>query len=417
MKFSENTISQVSSIPPKALADMCGLKYKVGPNGGIDAFSYKNDEKTPSLKINVVNGATLFKDFSSGEKGGNAIHLYMSVFGLDFVGAVEEMAQKAGIPIEYEDSGQPTPKMESKSKLYSAMGWASSMYANNISEVMPYLESRGVTVELAQKWGLGYGKDDWQLLANCLDQNQKATAEKVGLITQSKKNGQFYDFLHDRLIFPIISGNKTIALAGRRMKDDNSPKYINTKNSPIYNKSKALYGFDNASRIGGPKCYVVEGYMDVIATDGISLPSVATCGTALTDEHIQKLYTRFDELVFCFDGDAAGIKAKRRAIDMVLPYIKDGKSASFITLPEGKDPADIVLEKRIAAFEETQSLSEAITDGIEALSEAEQMGFLSEFKNKLDSLEDSLQRLLLIHRVAERLNLNEGAISNLVGAS
>ena len=412
MKFKQNFVDALASTSPTVLAEICNLKFKI-TKGGVDAFSYLNPEKTPSLKINVKDGVTVYKDFSSGEKGGNAIDLYLKVYGMSFVEGIKDMAQRTGTPIEYEDGEAPKPGQVSKNKLYTAMEWSSDKYSENLSLGLEYLKSRGISAEHAKKWGLGFAKDEWQLLANMLDDSQCSVAESVGLISKSNKNGKYYDFFHDRLIFPITQGSQTIALAGRLM-DGEGAKYINTKNSPIYNKSKALYGFDNASRLRTHYCFVMEGYMDVIATDTVQLPAVATCGTALTEEHLTKLYSHFDELIFCFDGDAAGVKAKQRAIDMVLPHIKNGKSASFITLPGDKDPADCIQDNNLAVFEQKESLSEAITNGVESLSEAEQMKFLTDFSEKMNKLEDSLQRLLLIHRVANKLNVNEEAMKSLL---
>jgi DNA primase len=412
MGFTQRFLDNLNSIPPANLADMCGLKYKA-TSTGVDAFSFANEEKTPSLKINEKGGITVWKDFSSGD-GGNAIKLFMATSGLDFIAACESMAQQQGIEVEYDQKDNQQKQGPARTKLFKAIDWAAKCYEDNRSHVLSYLYSRGFNEEVAKKWKLGFAKDEWQFITNKLKPEQQQVAQEVGLIRRSSNNGKLFDFFRNRLTFPIEQGGKVVAMAGRTLGDD-KPKYINSAASATFDKSKTLYGFDNACKIGGSYCLAVEGYFDVIALDTINIPSAGTCGTVITLDHIRKLYSRFDEIVFCFDGDLAGQKAKRKALQLVLPFIKDGKSASFITLPEGKDPADLILEGNVLEFEKRETLSEALTAGVDSMTEAEKMAFLTDISGKFNQLEDSLQKLFLIHRISEKLRMDSNLVKQSFG--
>lgn len=405
--YSDAFLAELNGLEPSTVANLCDIKVKTTQSNKVVCFSPFREEKTPSLHITDKGNVTLWKDFGSGA-GGDVIGLYRERTGLGFQDAVLSLAQKAGIQPQYKENGKgqnhrgPDPKLE---KLKASLNWAAEKFKENQKHILAYLESRGFNQETAEKWCLGYALDEWQGLSDKLTTPEQINiALESGIVHKSDRNGRIFDFFRDRITFPIVKNGRVVAIGGRLLKGD-GPKYLNTKNSAVFNKSDTLYGFDNACKIGGSKVFVVEGYFDVIALDKVEIPAVATCGTALTEQHIKSLMNVFDEIVFCFDGDKAGTQAKNRSVDMVLPYIGSGKGASFITLPDGKDPDELVREGNLLPFDMVKSLSETIADGLLVMSEAEILKALVLIGERFSKIKDSLQRAFLVSRIAQNLGM------------
>lgn len=309
------------------------------------AHSPFTNEKTPSFY--VVPSKGIFKDFSSG-KGGDAISFVMEVDGLSYVEALKYLAGKYGIEVkEDEQSDEAIEAQNKRESLYIVLNFANQYFQEVLHESeegksigLSYFKERGFKEETIKKFELGYSKELWDGLMNeSLNKGyQKDLLEEAGLIIN--KEGKSYDRFRSRVMFPIhnVSG-KTIAFGGRKLsKTDKSAKYINSPETELYFKSKVLYGMyqgKNAIR-KEDNCYLVEGYTDVISMHQAGIENVvASSGTALTQDQV-KLMRRYSENVtVIFDGDAAGIKASMRGIDLLL---EGDLNVRAVALPEGEDP-------------------------------------------------------------------------------
>jgi DNA primase len=210
------------------------------------------------------------------------------------------------------------------------------------------LKDRGISEEISKEFELGLSLEGWDNLVKHFE-SKKIEAKESSKLFKIAKNERKYDVFRNRLIFPIISRrNKTVGFGGRVLDDSDQPKYLNTPESGVFKKSRELYGLPNVlARNSRPKqILVVEGYMDVLASFSFDLPiAVATLGIATNKFHLETLFQKTDEVIFCFDGDEAGKNASKLALDIAIPVIKDGKRAKFLFLPEKHDPASLLLEK------------------------------------------------------------------------
>lgn len=325
------------------ISDFISLK-RSGQN--YKALSPFNNEKTASFF--VVPGKGIFKDFSSG-KGGDAITFVMEHEGMSYTEAIRFLAKKYGVEIREDVQSVEMQEQQSEREgLYILMNFAKDYYKANLFNTeegkgigLSYFHERGFNDRTIQKFELGYALEGWNNLSDTAIKNSynKELLEKTGL-TVRNDDGRTYDRFRGRVIFPVhnLSG-KVIAFGARMMgKDKNQPKYINSPETEIYHKSNVLYGLFNAKNAIRQKdnCFLVEGYTDVISMHQSDVENVvASSGTALTEEQI-KLIRRFTENVtVLFDGDAAGIKAALRGIDLIL---KGGLNVRVVLLPDSEDP-------------------------------------------------------------------------------
>jgi DNA primase len=217
-----------------------------------------------------------------------------------------------------------------------------------------YLKQRGLSGEVAAKFGIGFAPDGWQNLAAAFPNYQDVTLNETGLVI-SGEDGKRYDRFRDRIMFPIINVRGQVIGFGGRVLDKGEPKYLNSPETPLFEKGRELYGLFQAQKAirGGQQVLVVEGYMDVVALaqHGVEY-AVATLGTATTPYHVQKLLRLAEHIVFSFDGDKAGQKAAWRALENALPYVQDGKRVSFLFLPVEHDPDSFIREFGKDVFEQ-----------------------------------------------------------------
>jgi len=325
------------------ISDFVSLK-RSGQN--YKALSPFNNEKTPSFYVVPAKG--IFKDFSSG-KGGDAITFVMEHEGMSYVEAIRFLASKYGVEIKEDASSNEAREQQSEREgLYILMNFAKDYYRQNLVETeegrgigLSYFRERGFNDRTIQKFELGYALDGWSnLMDEAIKKNyNKDLLEKTGLVVKNEE-GRVYDRFRGRVIFPVhnLSG-KVVAFGARMMgKEKNQPKYINSPETDIYRKGQMLYGLyqaKNAIRQHNT-CYMVEGYTDVLSMHQADVENVvASSGTALTEDQI-KLIRRFtDNVTVLFDGDAAGIKAALRGIDLIL---KGGLNVRVVLLPDGEDP-------------------------------------------------------------------------------
>ena len=282
---------------------------------------------------------------------GNAIGFLMNYQSKDFVGAVEILAKNLGLEIPRTKSIYDREKFD---ELFSFNDEAKNFYKNNLlkpkegEQIRSYLKERGISEEISKEFELGLSLEGWDNLVKHFE-SKKIEAKESSKLFKIAKNERLYDVFRNRLIFPIASRRKKIVGFGGRVLDDaDQPKYLNTPESEVFKKSRELYGLPNVlERNSRPKqILVVEGYMDVLACFSFDLPfAVATLGIATNKFHLETLFQKTDEVIFCFDGDEAGRNASKLALEISISVVKDGKRVKFLFLPEKHDPASLLQEK------------------------------------------------------------------------
>ena len=337
-----------------------------------------HEEKTPSFT--VVPDKQIYHCFGCGESGG-AIDFIKKFDHLDFVAAVETVASESGISVVYDQKAKP---VDTRFKRYNeVMGDVNNFYQTQLksapakARAVNYAKKRGISGAIAKRFELGYAPPGWSnLFEQYKDNTEKlADLETLGmLVAKKEKEGDYYDRFRDRLMFPIhnAKGN-VIGFGGRVLSDKDNPKYLNSPETPLFSKSRELYGLHHCRKYSRKIDYilVVEGYMDVIALHqhGITT-AVATLGTATTPTHLQTLSRATDTIVFCFDGDKAGRAAAWKALQISLPAMAPGLMIKFLLLPEGEDPDTLIQSESVKAFshriDNSQTLSNFLFDHIKA---------------------------------------------------
>ena len=310
-------------------------------------------EKTPSFTVS--QSKQFYHCFGCGAHG-SAIGFMIEYAGVGFIDAVKDLAQGAGMQMPEFKPERPREKTEEGDDLYEVLLKAAQYYRGQLKDApraIEYLKKRGLSGEVAKDFGIGYAPDGWQnLQAEFPDYNSKALVA-AGLVIQGDESKR-YDRFRDRIMFPIVDQRGHIIGFGGRVLDKGEPKYLNSPETALFEKGRELYGLYQGRRAirEAGRAIVVEGYMDVVALaqHGIGY-AVATLGTATTPTHVQKLLRQVDEVVFCFDGDDAGRRAARRALDNSLDQLVDGKQLSFLFLPQGEDPDTYVRKLGKDAFE------------------------------------------------------------------
>lgn len=317
-----------------------------------------HNEKSPSFTVSQTK--QFYHCFGCGAHG-TAIGFVMEHAGLGYVDAIEELARSVGLEVPNERPAAGDAQREYAQKvapdLYEVMQTATRYYREQLKlsqRAIDYLKQRGLSGEIAAKFGIGYAPDGWQNLAAAFPDYQDATLNETGLVITSDE-GKRYDRFRDRIMFPIINVRGQVIGFGGRVLDKGEPKYLNSPETPLFEKGRELYGLFQAQKAirAGQQVLVVEGYMDVVALaqHGVEY-AVATLGTATTPYHIQKLLRLTEHIVFCFDGDKAGQKAAWRALENALSYLQDGKRISFLFLPVEHDPDSFIREFGKTAFEQ-----------------------------------------------------------------
>ena len=331
-----------------------------------------HQEKTPSFT--VAPDKQFYYCFGCGASG-NAVGFLMEYDHLNFPEAVEQLAIRAGLEVPREeghDARKDKAKRDRLQTLYDLLARAERFYRQQLKsapekqKAVNYLKGRGLTGEIAARYGLGFAPPGFDNLINGLSLDKEGLEQAVtaGLLVRREDNGRTYDKFRDRIQFPIRDHRgRTIGFGGRVL-GDGKPKYLNSPETPVFHKGRELYGLWEwrQSRDRSDRLYVVEGYMDVIALAQHGVPNaVATLGTATSEDHGQLLFRQVNEVVFCFDGDEAGRRTAWRALESILPVLYDGKQARFLFLDEGEDPDTLVRTQGPEALL-------ALTDKADALS-------------------------------------------------
>ncbi len=322
-----------------------------------------HDEKTPSFSVN--QDKQFYYCFGCTASG-TVITFLMEYLHMGFVEAIEDLASRAGMEIPRTASNSSVPANQS-SKLYALMELATEYYLNQLKDnknknnIINYLKKRNINEETIVEFELGFAPPGWDNLMLHLGKSEESIKELLdtGIIIKNNR-GNYYDRFRDRLIFPIRDQRGRVIGFGGRVLDNQTPKYLNSPETIIFQKGKELYGLFQARKVQKDlsELYIVEGYMDVIALAQFDIKNVvATLGTAATNEHIEKMFRISNKLIFCFDGDAAGVRAAWRALENSLSFLKNGKQVYFIFLPSKEDPDTFVRKNGKDAFLNTEMLT------------------------------------------------------------
>ncbi len=318
-------------------------------------------EKSPSFSVSPTK--QFYHCFGCG-KNGNAIGFLMDHAGMGFVEAVKDLAQHYGLQVP-EDDASPADRERAQAArhkqttLTEVLEKAAEAYRKHLKDsprAVGYFKGRGLSGAIAKQYGLGYAPEGWRSLASVFPHYDDPLLVESGLVISSTEEGgeeKRYDRFRDRVMFPIrnIQG-ECIGFGGRVLGND-KPKYLNSPETPVFSKGRELYGLFEARTALREQGYVLvtEGYMDVVALAQLGFPNaVATLGTACTAEHVHKLFRFTDAVVFSFDGDAAGRRAARKALDAALPYASDVRSIKFLFLPTEHDPDSFIRANGTEAF-------------------------------------------------------------------
>lgn len=339
----------------EVIGEFVELKKRGANYVGLSPFA---NERTPSFTVSPAKG--IFKDFSSG-KGGNAIHFLMELEKLTYPEALRWLAKKYGI--EVEETRETPENREADSRRENLMvvtSYAAKFFHESLLETeegknigLSYFKERGFTPETIRKFELGYSPDQWEAFSG---QAVKGGYKEEYLVESGlsvkRDNGTLYDRYRGRVMFPIHSfTGRVIAFGGRTLKSDKSvPKYVNSPESEIYHKSNVLYGlyFAKKSIRDEDNCYLVEGYADVISVHQAGIENVvASSGTSLTVEQIRLIGRLTRNITILYDGDAAGIKASLRGLDLIL---EEGLNVKVVLFPDGHDPDSYVRQVGSSAF-------------------------------------------------------------------
>jgi DNA primase len=314
-----------------------------------------HNERSPSFYVSPQK--QFFHCFGCGAHG-SAIKFLMDYDRLEFPDAIEELAQSAGLKVPYEGNRDDKPR-EDRSDLYTLLDEAASFYQRelgNSPEATSYVDRRGLDEDIVKRFRIGWAPAGFDGVMKALGTNdrRRQLLNEAGMVA-SNERGNKYDRFRERVMFPILDRRgRVIAFGGRVLSSEQSPKYLNSPETPLFHKGKELFALWQVKQANQTvtRIMVVEGYMDVIALHQAGLPiAVATLGTATTPEHAEVLFRTAPDVYFCFDGDRAGKAAAWRALESVLPRMRDGRQAHFLFLPDGEDPDTLVRKEGKDGFE------------------------------------------------------------------
>jgi DNA primase len=339
----------------EVIGEFVQLKKRGANFVGLSPFA---NERTPSFTVSPAKG--IFKDFSSG-KGGSAVTFLMELEKFTYPEALKWLAKKYGIEVEETvEAAENKEEEHRRESLMIVTGYAAKFFHESLLNTdegkaigLSYFKERGFTNETITKFELGYSPDQWEAFTgDAIKQGYQEEFLVESGLSVKRDNGSLYDRYRGRVMFPIHSfTGRIIAFGGRTLKSDkNVPKYVNSPESEIYHKSNVLYGLYFAKKAirEEDNCYLVEGYADVLSVHQAGIENVvASSGTSLTVEQI-RLISRFTKnITILYDGDAAGIKASLRGLDMIL---EEGLNVKVVLFPDGDDPDSYVRKVGTAAF-------------------------------------------------------------------
>jgi len=393
-------------------------------------------EKTPSFTVSPEK--QIFYCFGCGA-GGNIFSFLMKTEGLAFPEAARSLARRYGIDIPNRRlTPEQKQRMSERESLLEINRQAMDFFAQALrrgasgQSAMAYLSKRGLSSNIIDRFNLGYAPKGWDHLLNFFLKKgvPPARLERSGLILPKKDGRGYYDRFRDRIIFPIIDVNQAVIGFGGRVMDDTLPKYLNSPETPVYNKSRSLYGL----HLSKDKCrqvqtvHIVEGYLDLLTLhqNGIE-NAVATLGTALTADHVRMLSRYVPRMILVYDSDEAGIRSALRCIDIFWKehvdfsrgdvFREEKADTHILVLPDGHDPDSYLREKGPGAFEKAASHAPGIISflieqsiGMHGLSTEGKIRIVTDLKHPLSAINDNVARSLYIKQLSERIGLEEKII-------
>jgi len=394
---------------------------KAGKNyAGLCPF---HAEKTPSFTVSPEK--QIFHCFGCGT-GGNVFSFLMKQEGLSFPEVVRVLARRYGIEMPVQKMSPDQKRRISEKESLLALNQMAMDYFHQVllrsdsgKTAMKYLSERGMSKESLDNFKLGYAPGGWDNLTNSFFKKKiaPALAEKAGLIVSRKGKDGFYDRFRSRIIFPIYNVNMQLVGFGGRVLDDALPKYLNSPETPLYNKSRSLYGIHRAKQPcrQHDTVYIVEGYFDLLALHQHGIENtVATLGTSLTPEHVRLLKGYATKMVMLYDSDEAGIKAVLRSIGT---FKREEVDARIIVLPKGYDPDSFIMKFGHASFMKIASKSKGIMSFLidsavskHGLSNQGKIRIVQDLKEPLSTVSDKVERSLYIKELAERVGVDEAAV-------
>jgi DNA primase len=391
-----------------------------------------HNEKTPSFTVSPTK--QFYHCFGCGAHG-NAIGFLMEYSGLPYPEAIRSLAETVGMPVPETRAPGYKPASSEAPGLTARMMDALAYYRAQLKKskaAIDYLKGRGLSGEIAARYGLGFAPDGWQNLEAVFPDYNTAPLKDTGLVIDSEpgedqpeRKSRRYDRFRNRVMFPILDARGNVIGFGGRIIGAGEPKYLNSPETPLFEKGRELYGLYQARRAirDTHRVIVVEGYMDVVALAQHGVENaVATLGTATTPIHVGKLLKMAENVVFCFDGDAAGRKAAWRALEISLPVLTDGKAVSFLFLPAEDDPDTYVRRLGKKAFDDavaqakplSQFLFSDLAARVDMATEEGRARFLAQAKPLLAQIEAPALGAMLRRRLAELAQLGADEIDQLV---
>ncbi|WP_374341418.1 DNA primase [Azonexus sp.] len=381
-----------------------------------------HNEKTPSFTVSPTK--QFYHCFGCGAHG-TAIGFAMEYQGIGFVDAVRELASRVGMTVPESDGFSPEKHGQTRN-LVEVMARAAAYYKEQLKRsprAIDYCKKRGLSGEIAARFGIGYAPDGWQNLKTVFPDYDAEALKLAGLVIDNE-SGRRYDRFRDRLMIPIVNPKGDIIAFGGRIIDQGEPKYLNSPETPLFEKGRELFGLPQARQAlrETDTAIVTEGYMDVIALaqSGVG-NAVATLGTATTPTHVQKLLRQVDRIVFCFDGDNAGRKAAWRALENALEALADNKQVGFVFLPQEHDPDSFIRAHGKAEFDRQVAQAMPLSDFLlrelaqrcDLTSSEGKARLVYEAKPLLLKLPTPLLRLQLVKRLAEASGFAQAEVERL----
>lgn len=388
-----------------------------------------HQEKSPSFTVSPEK--QFYYCFGCGASG-NALGFLMEHERLPFTEAVERLAHRAGLDVPRERSSPEAEQAQrQRLNLYDRLQAVSDWYCEQLGqspEAIDYLKRRGVSANTARDYGIGFAPAGWDKQLQHFGSDETAIAQLVdaGLVVTGD-DGRQRDRFRERIMFPIRDDRGRVLGFGGRVLGTGKPKYLNSPETLLFQKGRELYGLYEARRSGSrlDRLIVVEGYLDVIllAQHGIH-QAVATLGTALTFAHLERLFRQVSEVVFCFDGDSAGLKAAHRALETSLPALHDGRLLRFMFLPDGEDPDSLVQKEGPTRFLDRVAGAESLSaflfrhaaEGLDATSADGRARFAQQALGLIGRTPEGMFRSLLLNELAQRTGLDANRLEqNLAG--
>lgn len=384
-------------------------------------------EKTPSFSVNQLK--QFYHCFGCGVHG-DAINFLKEFEGLSFVDAIEQLAGTVGLEVPQDVIGAQKQAIEQP--LYQLMAQVADYYQQQLKhhphaeDAVNYLKNRGLTGEVAKEYGLGFAPGGWDMIQSSFGKTaeQQETLQKVGLLIKNEQN-QVWDRFRNRIMFPIRDPKGRVLGFGGRVLDkaDKGPKYLNSPETILFHKSECLFGLyellKRQHKIA--RAIVVEGYMDVIALAQNDISgAVATLGTAITEQHLKKLFHYSSDIIFCFDGDTAGRKAALKTMHLVLSLMQDGYDIKFVFLPEGQDPDTYIRQQGASSFRGLLSsglpFSEyffsTLVQEVEPSSIDSRAKFVKIAKPLLSKLPNGVFREMMFHKLSDMVSVARNVVEN-----